>query len=226
MLLVLGADRDHHRCRALADHQRHARWRCPAARPGKARPACGRSSCRPTTRPGSARPAPARRTSGCWRCSRRCCSARPGSPSTCCCSAACRWPALPRSSRCAGSPWSPAVRVWAAASYALLPVAFGAISAGRLGSAVAFVLIPLIGMLAGRMFSQPPQARPASGVGHRPDGHRRHRVRPAAVADDRRGRRRWPAITLRRNGHRPCPQPGHRRAGTTGAAAAVADPVP
>ncbi len=49
------------------------------------------------------------------------------------------------------------VRVWAAASYALLPVAFGAISAGRLGSAVAFVLIPLIGLLAGRMFSQPPK---------------------------------------------------------------------
>ena len=50
---------------------------------------------------------------------------------------------------------SVAVRVWAAASYALLPVAFGAISAGRLGSAVAFALIPVIGMLAGRMFSQP-----------------------------------------------------------------------
>jgi len=49
------------------------------------------------------------------------------------------------------------VRLWAAASYALLPVAFGAISAGRLGSAVAFVVIPVIGMLAGRMFSQPPK---------------------------------------------------------------------
>jgi GT2 family glycosyltransferase len=52
---------------------------------------------------------------------------------------------------------SVAVRVWAAASYALLPVAFGAISAGRLGSAVAFVLIPAIGMLAGRMLSMPPK---------------------------------------------------------------------
>ena len=49
------------------------------------------------------------------------------------------------------------VRVWAAASYALLPVAFGAISAGRLGTAVAFVLIPVIGMLAGRMCTQPPR---------------------------------------------------------------------
>ncbi len=47
------------------------------------------------------------------------------------------------------------VRVWAAASYALLPVAFGAIAAGRLGSAVVFVLIPVIGMVAGRMLSQP-----------------------------------------------------------------------
>jgi len=49
------------------------------------------------------------------------------------------------------------IRVWAAASYALLPVAFGAVAAGRLGSAVAFTLIPLIGLLAGRMFSEPPR---------------------------------------------------------------------
>ena len=50
---------------------------------------------------------------------------------------------------------SVAIRIWAASSYALLPIAFGAISAGRLGSAIAFALIPLIGLLAGRMFSQP-----------------------------------------------------------------------
>lgn len=50
-----------------------------------------------------------------------------------------------------------AVRVWAAVSYALLPIAFGAISAGRLGSAVAFVLVPVIGGLAGRMFTEPPK---------------------------------------------------------------------
>ena len=49
------------------------------------------------------------------------------------------------------------VRVWAAAAYALLPVAFGAISAGRLGTAVGFVLIPVIGMLAARMVTQPPK---------------------------------------------------------------------
>ncbi|HEY5360237.1 MAG TPA: glycosyltransferase [Streptosporangiaceae bacterium] len=49
------------------------------------------------------------------------------------------------------------VRVWAAATYALIPVATGAISAGRLGTAAAFALIPLIGLLAGRVFSQPPR---------------------------------------------------------------------
>ena len=49
------------------------------------------------------------------------------------------------------------VRVWASATYALIPVATGAISAGRLGTAAAFALIPLIGLLAGRMFSQPPR---------------------------------------------------------------------
>jgi GT2 family glycosyltransferase len=49
------------------------------------------------------------------------------------------------------------VRVWASATYALIPVATGAISAGRLGTAAAFTLIPLIGLLAGRMFSQPPR---------------------------------------------------------------------
>jgi GT2 family glycosyltransferase len=49
------------------------------------------------------------------------------------------------------------VRVWAAASYALLPVATGAIAAGRIGSAVAFVLVPVIALLAGRMLTQPPR---------------------------------------------------------------------
>jgi GT2 family glycosyltransferase len=58
---------------------------------------------------------------------------------------------------------SPRVQVWAAASYALLPVAFGAVAAGRLGSAVAFALIPLIGLQAGRVFSPAPrQARRAA----------------------------------------------------------------
>ena len=49
------------------------------------------------------------------------------------------------------------VRVWAAAAYALLPIAMGAVAAGRLGTAVVFALIPLIALLAGRMFTQPPR---------------------------------------------------------------------
>ena len=44
-------------------------------------------------------------------------------------------------------------RVWAAAAYALLPVGMGAVAAGRFGAAVVFALIPLIGMLAARIFT-------------------------------------------------------------------------
>jgi GT2 family glycosyltransferase len=47
------------------------------------------------------------------------------------------------------------VRVWAGAAYALLPVAIGAVAAGRLGAAVVFTLIPPIGVLAARIFTQP-----------------------------------------------------------------------
>ncbi len=46
------------------------------------------------------------------------------------------------------------VRVWLAASYALLPVATGAVAAGRLGTAVVFVLMPIIAATAGRMLTQ------------------------------------------------------------------------
>jgi GT2 family glycosyltransferase len=49
------------------------------------------------------------------------------------------------------------VRIWAAATYALVPVASGAVAAGRLGTCAAFALIPLIGLMAGRMLSQPPR---------------------------------------------------------------------
>jgi GT2 family glycosyltransferase len=52
-----------------------------------------------------------------------------------------------------------AARVWLAASYALLPVATGAIAAGRLGTAVAFTVLPLIGVNAARTLTAPP--RPA-----------------------------------------------------------------
>ena len=49
-----------------------------------------------------------------------------------------------------------AARIWIAASYALLPVATGAVAAGRIGTAVAFVLLPLIGIMVGRMLAGPP----------------------------------------------------------------------
>ncbi len=51
-----------------------------------------------------------------------------------------------------------AARVWIAATYALLPVAMGAVAGGRLGTAVAFVLLPLAGIMIGRMLAQPPRA--------------------------------------------------------------------
>jgi GT2 family glycosyltransferase len=46
------------------------------------------------------------------------------------------------------------VRVWLAASYALLPIATGAIAAGRLGTAAVFILVPLIASTAGRMLTR------------------------------------------------------------------------
>ncbi|MBB2909705.1 GT2 family glycosyltransferase [Streptosporangium becharense] len=44
-------------------------------------------------------------------------------------------------------------RVWLAASYALLPVATGAVAAGRLGTAVVLVLLPLYAALATRVLT-------------------------------------------------------------------------
>jgi hypothetical protein len=46
------------------------------------------------------------------------------------------------------------VRVWAAVTYALLPVATGAVASGRFGTAVAFVLLPLVVAQAVRMFTE------------------------------------------------------------------------
>ena len=51
-----------------------------------------------------------------------------------------------------------AARIWIAASYALLPVATGAVAAGRIGTAVAFVLLPLIGLMVGRVLTGTPRA--------------------------------------------------------------------
>ena len=87
---------------------------------------------------------------------------------------------------------SVAVRVWAAASYALLPVAFGAISAGRVGSAVAFVADPGHRDAGGPDAQPAAEARPPGCVGDRPGGHRRRGVRAAAVADGGPRRRRSP----------------------------------
>ena len=50
-----------------------------------------------------------------------------------------------------------AARIWIAASYALLPVATGAVAAGRIGTVVAFVLLPLIGVLVGRVLTGNPR---------------------------------------------------------------------
>jgi GT2 family glycosyltransferase len=56
-----------------------------------------------------------------------------------------------------------AAKIWLATTYALLPVAMGAIAAGRIGTAVVFVLLPLIGIAVGRMLTGPPrQARRAA----------------------------------------------------------------
>ncbi len=51
-----------------------------------------------------------------------------------------------------------AVRIWIAASYALLPVAMGAVATGRIGTAVTFVALPLIGIALGRMLRGSPRA--------------------------------------------------------------------
>jgi GT2 family glycosyltransferase len=52
-----------------------------------------------------------------------------------------------------------AARVLLAVAYALLPVAIGAVAAGRLGTAFTFAILPLIAVAAARMVTAPP--RPA-----------------------------------------------------------------
>ena len=46
-----------------------------------------------------------------------------------------------------------AARIWLAATYALLPVAMGAVAAGRIGTLAAFILLPLIGIAVGRILA-------------------------------------------------------------------------
>jgi hypothetical protein len=50
----------------------------------------------------------------------------------------------------------PLLRVWAALTYAFLPVATGVIASGRLGDAVAFVLIPLLLVSCARLLHRDP----------------------------------------------------------------------
>jgi GT2 family glycosyltransferase len=52
-------------------------------------------------------------------------------------------------------------RLWIAGTYALLPVAMGAVAAGRIGTAVAFVLLPLIGIALGRVVTGPSSTVPS-----------------------------------------------------------------
>jgi GT2 family glycosyltransferase len=52
-------------------------------------------------------------------------------------------------------------RLWIAGTYALLPVAMGAVAAGRIGTAVAFVLLPLIGIALGRVLTGPSSTVPS-----------------------------------------------------------------
>ena len=83
-----------------------------------------------------------------------------------------------------------AARVWVAATYALLPVAMGAVAAGRIGTAVAFVLLPLIAIMIGRMRAGPPRGGAPRGLGGRPAGRARGRLRAADLADGG-ARRAW-----------------------------------
>lgn len=64
-----------------------------------------------------------------------------------------------------------AVRVWMAATYALLPVVGGAVAGGRLGTVVVIILLPLIGVGVSRMLGLP-----------RSQGDARTRVRRARRA--------------------------------------------
>src|SRR5260370_30044658 len=55
---------------------------------------------------------------------------------------------------------APVARVWIAGAYALLPVAMGAVAAGRLGTTTAFILFPLLAQAAARMLTSSPRAAP------------------------------------------------------------------
>ena len=93
-----------------------------------------------------------------------------------------------------------AVRMWFAAVYALLPAATGAISGGRLGTAVVIVLLPLIAVQTARMLGLPRSAaadrpRPRGASPQGAPGARRGSARPGP--DPRRaGRAAWTVALL------------------------------
>ena len=113
------------------------------------------------------------------------------------------------------------VRIWAAMAYALLPVGMGAVAAGRLGTALVLVLLPLIAAVAARVFTHGRRrARRAAWAAGSPGrrgrrlraaglgahggrhGHRRARLPPGPPGggDRRRDRRRGPGGSARSRG--------------------------
>lgn len=69
------------------------------------------------------------------------------------------------------------VRAWLASTYALLPVATGAVTGGRLGTVVVVILLPLIGLLVARMLGVP---RSSSVIAGETRVQRARRARRAA----------------------------------------------
>jgi GT2 family glycosyltransferase len=67
------------------------------------------------------------------------------------------------------------VRVWLAATWALLPIGMGAVAGGRLGTAVVVVLLPLLGVLVARTLGLPREA-----VAGMSPARRRSRARQSA----------------------------------------------
>ena len=72
---------------------------------------------------------------------------------------ACRWPAPPRTPSPPGVVRHTALRLWAGATWALLPVATGAVAAGRLDAAAVQVALPLLLLAGARLLDR----RPAHG---------------------------------------------------------------
>ncbi|WP_187232531.1 glycosyltransferase family 2 protein [Actinomadura sp. HBU206391] len=90
-----------------------------------------------------------------------------------------------------------AVRLWIAVTYALLPAVTGAVSAGRLGTAVVIVLLPLIGLFSARLFGLPHRTKAAAtgGAGVSRAGRAASGARPVSPAAQAR-RAAWAVALL------------------------------